>query len=352
MAKRLIFSDLHFGDPLCSFRKEAVTTGLRQFLRKDLRQVEELILAGDVLDANISTLTKAIGGQKEPGTWPRQMGFRAWLDFLLEGDEFTVGKIIYLPGNHDYIIWNILSTDRAFVQPISAGTMPGKLPLMNGVFPDAFIRGIAPGKIQNSFVVKYPDHEFSLAQRNVLVTHGHYFDEQQTLFKSLDELIEKAGGDKAKASKIFFIGAAQYQMIANAFSYLQGSREFVHKTYRTLSYLLDKINIFGKLKNKPINKAMLRAIEMYLSVFYKNQPDVVIFGHTHAAGRSSTQVLEKRGGKRLLDKVMEVWNIGSFIENPGENRAGSFILTDDEAPANGKISLFEVKLSGDVQRIL
>jgi len=33
MGKRLIFSDLHFGDPLCSLRREAVTTGLRQFLR-------------------------------------------------------------------------------------------------------------------------------------------------------------------------------------------------------------------------------------------------------------------------------------------------------------------------------
>lgn len=348
MARRLIFSDLHFGDPHCSLRRESVTTGLRQFLR-DLGQVTELILAGDILDANISTLTRAIEGVKGSGVWPKLMGFRAWLNFLFEGTAFQVGKIIYLPGNHDYIIWNILSADRVFVQPISTGKVPAELPLMSGVFPEAFIRGTAPEKIRNSFIVKYPDHEFPLAQRKVLVTHGHYLDEQQTLFKNLDELVSEEGGDVAKAVRKFFIGTAQYQAVANAISYLKRSREFVYKTYTTLSRLLDKINIIGRLRNQPINKAMLRAIEMYLLYFSKKQPDVFIFGHTHKAGRTSTQVLEKRGGKRLLDKVVEVWNIGSFLENPGENRAGSFILTDDDA-AKDKITLYEVTLSGTVQK--
>jgi UDP-2,3-diacylglucosamine pyrophosphatase LpxH len=127
MAKRLIFSDLHFGDPLCSFRREAVTTGLRHFLR-GLGQVNELILAGDILDANISSLTRAIEGVKGTGIWPKQMGFRAWLAFLFQGDEFKVEQIIYLPGNHDYKIWDILSTDRNFVQPISAGKKPTNSP--------------------------------------------------------------------------------------------------------------------------------------------------------------------------------------------------------------------------------
>lgn len=350
MAKRLIFSDLHFGDPECSFRKEAVTTGLRQFLR-DLGEVKELILAGDILDANISTLTKAIGKMKEPGAWPRHLGFRAWLDFLFEGDKFKVEKIIYLPGNHDYIIWNILSTDKVFVQPISSGRIPDKLPLMTDEFLKPFIRGVAPEKMRNNFVVRYPDHEFLLGRRQVLVTHGHYLDEKQTLFKNLDELINEEGGDTAKAIKKFFILTAQYQVVANAVSFMKGSREFVHLAYKTLSNLFDKIDIIGKLRNQPINKGMLRAIEMYLLYYSKKQPDVFIFGHTHAAGLSSTKVLEKRGGKRLLDKVVEVWNIGSFLENPGENRAGSFILTDDNAAPNREITLYEIKITGSIERI-
>lgn len=343
MPKRLIFSDLHFGDRQCSFRREEVTNSLRQFLR-GLGPVKELILAGDILDANISSLTRAIEGTKG------QMGFRAWLNFLFEGNDLKVEKIIYLPGNHDYIIWNILSTDRAFVQPLSTGGRPTKLPLMSGEFSDAFIRGVAPEAIRNSFVVKYPDHEFLVAQRQVLVTHGHYLDEHQTLFKNLDELISAQGGDVAKAIRKFFIGTAQYQTVANSISYLKGHREFVYKTYKTLSSLLDKINIIGRLRNQPISKAMLRAIEMYLFYFSKKQPDVFIFGHTHEAGLASTKVLESRGGTRLLDKVVEVWNIGSFLENSGENRAGSFILIDDEAPENEKIALYETNLTGSVQR--
>jgi hypothetical protein len=61
MAKRLIFSDIHFGDPSCSLSNKSVAEGLRSFLW-DLSEVQDLILAGDILDANISSLTRAIEG--------------------------------------------------------------------------------------------------------------------------------------------------------------------------------------------------------------------------------------------------------------------------------------------------
>lgn len=337
MAKRLIFSDLHFGDPQCSLRREAVTTCLRDFLRS-LGPVDELILAGDILDANISSLTTAIEGVKGSKTWPKQIGFRQWLSFLFADAGFIVNRIVYLPGNHDYIIWNILSTDRAFVQPISQGKVPTGLPLIRGEFSKAFIRGVAPKEWRDRFMVYYPDYEFSLSGRQILVTHGHYLDDKQTLLKDLDKLIRRAGGDEAKAVRKFFIGTAQYQAVANAISYLKGSRTLVEKVYKALDGFW---SMFGKLRNQPIDEEMLTAIDLYLRHFAKKQPDVFIFGHTHEAGHTFTHPSDKDGRK------VEVWNDGSFLEAVDRNLAGTFLLAEDNG--SGKITLFEVNLDGRIQ---
>ncbi len=287
MAKRLIFSDLHFGDTQCSFSKEAVTVGLRKFLR-GLGHVEELILAGDILDANISSLMIAIEGKKGKKAWPRQIGFRKWLYFIFERSKFTVDRIVYVPGNHDYVVWNILSTNKAFVEPISRGQIPGDLPLMESTFAHPFIRGLSPKKFQDKFMAIYPDYEFNLGKRKALVTHGHYLDETQTLFRNLKKLVKQEGNER-KPVKKFFKLTAQYQTAANAVSYVKESREFVEKAYKSISKLINTVNFIGKLRHKAIDLSMLKAIEMYLLYFRNRRPDVFIFGHTHEAGRSNTK---------------------------------------------------------------
>ena len=100
MAVRVILSDLHFGDRKCSLRREAVSKGFRKFLL-GLGRIKEVILAGDILDANIASLTQAIEGVRGSGTWPRRIGFRKWLSFTFGGRGVPVGRIVYVPGNHD-----------------------------------------------------------------------------------------------------------------------------------------------------------------------------------------------------------------------------------------------------------
>lgn len=341
MSIRVIFSDLHFGDPLCSLRREPVTQGLRDFLR-GLGGIDEVILAGDILDANISSLTHAIEG-KGPGPWPRQIGLRRWLAYMLEGSQLNVGRIVYIPGNHDYIIWNILSTDKAFVQPISNGEVPTDLPLTEATFPTPFIRGVAPQRMRDKFAVIYPDHEFDLAGRSVLVTHGHYLDEQQTLLKNLQKLVEKKGGNEAKAVRRFFIGTAQYQAAANAISYMNWTRVPTDEIHKRLGAL---IGFIGKLRNKPINSKMLKAIEMYLRYFRKKRPDIFIFGHTHKPGRKNTNALKR--SDRLISKDIDVWNDGSFVEDKTEGNAGSFIVTNDNPESGEAVKLYVVDLKGNV----
>jgi UDP-2,3-diacylglucosamine pyrophosphatase LpxH len=342
MAKRVIFSDLHFGDPSCSLSSQPVALGLRSFLWS-LGEVEDLILAGDILDANISSLTRAIEGKKSSGTWPKQIGFRHWLAHLFEDNRFDVKRIVYIPGNHDYIIWNILSTNEVFVDPISQGKVPTNLPLTEGTFPQPFVRGVAPDKVRERFIVVYPDYEVELGGRSVLVTHGHYLDETQTLFKNLAALVRKENGNQKKAIRKFFIGTAQYQAVANAVSYLKGSRELVERVYKGLSSCFDFI---GKLRDKGIDANTLTAIEMYLYYFRKKQPDVFVFGHTHKPAHTSTEAFG-HDKKRLIRKAIEVWNDGSFLASP-TRAAGTFLVADDGSLAGGSINLFEVNSKGVV----
>lgn len=310
------------------------------------RTSERVILAGDILDANISSLTRAIEGRQSSGSWPRQIGFRYWLTHLFAEDKFDVERVVYIPGNHDYIIWNILSTNKVFVDPISEGKVPTNLPLMEGTFPQPFIRGVAPPKVRDRFIVVYPDYEFDLAGRSVLVTHGHYLDEKQTLFRHLDALIEKEHGNKRKAIRKFFIGTAQYQAVANAVSYLKGTQQFVEKAYKSLSSIVDAV---GRLRNKQIDAGTLKAIEMYLCYFRNKKPDVFIFGHTHEAGRSNTATLGRDRARRLIEKDIEVFNDGCFLRSVSKRLAGTFIVADDSPESGSSVKLLEVDAKGRVR---
>ena len=129
---------------------------------------------------------------------------------------------------------------------------------------------------------------------------------------------------------------------------MKATRHFVEVTYKTISSIFDAI---GKLRDKPIDENMLKAIEMYLYYFRDKQPDVFVFGHTHKAGHSNTNTLGSGGAKRLIPKDIEVWNDGSFLGKGSKGRAGTFILTEDNPAAGKPIRILEVNSKGLVNKM-
>jgi len=231
------------------------------------------------------------------------------------------------------------------VAPLSKGKVPENLPLMSGHFRRPFIRGVVPPSMRDKFVVIYPDYVFSLGGRRILVTHGHYLDEKQTLFKNLDDLIRREKGNEARAVRKFFIGTAQYQAVANAVSYLKGTRDFVDKVHKTLSGLFDAVS---KLRHQPIDAEMLEAIELYLLYMRKGRPDIFIFGHTHEAAHTFTDAFQRTARKRRIRKVIEVWNDGCFVEKKRKKLAGSCLLAETDPSAGYLIRCFEVGPRGRI----
>ena len=125
------------------------------------------------------------------------------------------------------------------------------------------------------------------------------------------------------------------------------SREFVDKVHKKVSDFVDWFDIIGKLRNKPIDGEMLEAMEMYLYYFRKKKPDVFIFGHTHEAAHTTTA--SGRGErKRLINKVIDVWNDGCFIEDRN-GKAGTFIVVDDSQNPDAQIKPYEVNTKGGVR---
>ena len=100
----IVLSDMHFGMVESSVNRPEVIAGLKDFLSEQ-EHVDEIIFSGDLLDLNLSTFTKSIEGTEE------LFGFRPFLADLVGacGGWAESCKWVYVPGNHDYKVWNMLS---------------------------------------------------------------------------------------------------------------------------------------------------------------------------------------------------------------------------------------------------
>ncbi|OGP66107.1 MAG: hypothetical protein A2169_15895 [Deltaproteobacteria bacterium RBG_13_47_9] len=352
--KYLILSDLHFGVEETSLNRSLIIESLANYIAAK-GPWKSVIFSGDALDLNLSTFTISIEGKAEGGRMV--IGFREFLKRLYNS-PITVGTWVYIPGNHDYVIWNLLSVKKACVDILAKGEAMRSMnqPLKECVWEkgSAFISGVFPMEIRDKVTVEYPDHAIKYSGGKIVITHGHYLDPKQTLFKQLDKLIKEMGNVNRAVRKMF-IETAQYQAIANSISYTPEMRKFVSylfgpssiaKTFRQIAGKnignLSRIFPFSPLRDESINTGQLRAIEFYLRYFrdYRSPPDYFIFGHTHEQSRASTSQIQR--DKRLFpDKDIQVYNAGTFL--PKRNKAATFVVV--EIPTRGTPNVIPVCIS-------
>ncbi len=335
MSKHLVLSDLHFGTPQTSLNDQRVVSGLGEYMIKN-GPWESIIFSGDLLDLNLSIFKFAIEGCKTG--IPKIRGLRDFITGLFAqsknpGPKLSVANWVYIPGNHDYAVWNLLSTKEVCMDVLADGKILKTGPKMEGKWngKEAFISGIFPPDVREQVSVEYPDHVIPYGKNKggIIVTHGHYLDFKQTFFNNLKTL---TGAQELKGKvRSIFIETAQYQALAQAVSYTPGKRTLFDHLFgpnnplSILEYVTH--NIFNApLRDKPIDEEMLRAIELYLGMFreYKQLPEYFIFGHTHSPGRATTANI--RGTRSYPDRVVEVVNAGSFF--PNDNTAGSFVTIE------------------------
>lgn len=197
MAKVLavVMSDLHFGEEASVVHYgQKYKQGKQPLVNRivELTRVAQpggsipfLILAGDTVDFSLATVQDAIAD------------FRLFLEDVHE----CFDSFVYTPGNHDHHIWRTLQEQIFVVNRIhenrEIGTFPqeqigtikkGRISL-DGVAPEkqlgakTFLNDLLPPAARcKQFAVTYPNLflEFPNAERNMLITHGHFFEKVWT----------------------------------------------------------------------------------------------------------------------------------------------------------------------------
>lgn len=198
-----IISDTHFGDPSSVINSDCYFSKLKKALAP---QVDYLILVGDILDFSIASYDQAYAQASQ------------FFKRLLA--ETSVREIIYLAGNHDGDIWQIVQHERHVINKLRKNKPPesfehsvaGILDVrknsrsfgltLNGVTPNTdsnaskyggmFLdnitqkNGEAPLQDRIHFSFAYPNLYIVTETETVLVTHGHYL---MTYFTFLGEVV-------------------------------------------------------------------------------------------------------------------------------------------------------------------
>lgn len=219
--RALVLSDIHIGDPCGlalatngSFEPLRIRPELIDFLEraKKVPASQEgkkplLVLAGDVWDIAIDNIDEIA-----------TLSWRVFGELKEKGYLDSFESILFLPGNHDHALWTLLQTQTCIIRPmderakgIEAKVHPlphaqeALLDFNDGPHPELRIPGVKPPYEGNVFLtgftgnaikvnVSYPN--LAIRRRdgtNLLVTHGHFFEQMWTL---LSDLFVPAVGSK------------------------------------------------------------------------------------------------------------------------------------------------------------
>ena len=317
MSYSLVLSDLHFGDPRCSLHSMRVVQALAERLR-DFAPLQEIVLLGDILDLQLANWAQAIEGRFHDGPKKRAVGFRYFLNFLLQ--QTSAHRVVYVPGNHDYRIFDYHSVERYLLQPLREGRkLSGKISFFRK-FEGGFLQGIvaSPGK---EIQVVYPHYAIKVNGSRVIMTHGHFFDPTQAFSHEIGKVFGKRPGMTAdeirKLRHKYFRRVSLYQNVVSGFSMKKELRQLFSALYEPLSSV--KHMFRHKTRKTFVTPAMIRSIAMYVDYCCRRMKvDGVVFGHTHHPGAMMLH----------SGPVQHIWNTGTFLRESPSSPSGSFVTIE------------------------
>jgi UDP-2,3-diacylglucosamine pyrophosphatase LpxH len=313
----VVFSDLHFGDPRCTLHSMKTA---RHLLRKlsEFQPLQEIILLGDILDLQLANWAQALEGRFAGKLEKRAAGFRYFLNVLLK--ETGVRKVVYVPGNHDYRVFDYLSVERYLMGPLKRGKkLSGKI-----AFFRKFQKGFLQGIIEDANVslqILYPHYSMRIAKSRVILTHGHLFDPSQAFSHEVGKVFRESENlsreEIRKIRERYFRRVSLYQNVVSGLSMKKELRNWFSSLYEPLTAF--KQSWEHKSRKSFVTPAMRKSIEAY--VRYCCRPGKVqglIFGHTHKPGKIALS----------SGPVHYVWNAGTFLRESQKSPLGSFITIE------------------------
>ncbi len=203
--KLAITSDLHLGNLLCSLvewngNEYKEGSKYREFCEAAGTGNDYLILHGDILDFSVAGYENAYAAAKVFFT-------------LLQKDDIA-DQIIYLPGNHDYDIWNIVENEVNIILQTREEKIPRKFrTAVPGILddrtntdtPGLTLPGVGKRKEgthtygglfldhitdePSHFIFAHPNLYLASDEGTILITHGQYLDSYWSLLSKWAPII-------------------------------------------------------------------------------------------------------------------------------------------------------------------
>jgi UDP-2,3-diacylglucosamine pyrophosphatase LpxH len=317
MSYSLVMSDLHFGDPRCSLHSMRVALALVDRLR-EFSPLKEIVLLGDILDLQLANWAQAMEGRLLPPPATRAVGFRYFINFLLQ--ETGARSVVYVPGNHDYKIFDYHSVERYLIAPLREGRkLSGKISFFRS-FKNGFLQGIVT--VPDTIVrIVYPHYSIRLNKFRIILTHGHFFDPTQAFSHEIGKVFGATSGlTPAEINKLrhaYFRRVSLYQNIVSGFSMKKELRQMFSAVYEPFSSLKHRFR--HRMRKAFLTPAVIRSMESYITFCCRRMKvHGLIFGHTHRAGKALLQA----------GPVQYVWNAGTFLRESPNSPEGSFITIE------------------------
>lgn len=366
--KTAVLSDIHFGVKECTIgiavdshktRKKENTKEdfVNKFVKHLLNeQIESIILLGDIFDIHLSNLETAI--KKSSYFFQRLKTVK------------TLKEIIYIPGNHDHLLWFLhvferhvigqLKSDSGFTRKGGDFNVCSDIEKGYNVFVnnDSFLKNVfLPGQSEPNLevTVLYPFFKKKIGNSKYFFTHGHFFDKQQTIFYSLIKKLfpfaahvlrlDSSKINNANIDELELYCSPLYNMFS-MFGHTVDGRERMENIYK-------QVKDFEWAKSPDLDDKALRTRIKDFVILYGGQEgankyykvmDYLVFGHTHHADINMYFYPENKG--------LKIINTGCWISS---DKIGSFLIIDpnDKYPklmSMTKEGIYEHESSEDMRK--
>jgi UDP-2,3-diacylglucosamine pyrophosphatase LpxH len=292
----------------------------RLLVRKlsEFQPITEIFLLGDILDLQLANWAQALEGTIAGKFQKRATGFRYFLNFLLR--QTGARRIIYIPGNHDYRIFDYHSVERYLMSPLRQGKkLSGKIAFFRK-FQSGFLQGIIDVP-DVALQIHYPHYSMKLNQTRLILTHGHFFDPTQAFSHEVGKIFRKGENlSKEEIRKIreqYFRRVSLYQNVVSGLSMKRELRKWFTSLYEPLTAF--KQTWEHRKRKSFLTPAMRRSIEAYVRYCCRPAKKTsLIFGHTHKPGNAQL----------TSGPVQYIWNAGTFLKESASSPLGSFITIE------------------------
>jgi 3',5'-cyclic AMP phosphodiesterase CpdA len=171
--RRLIISDLHFGSGDALLGAPAAL----ERIEPELAWADELVINGDLLELVFTSLEEAVGAARP---------------FLALANRH-VGRVHYIPGNHDHHLVSLAGDERRFAEVLGAPA-----PALFAVEPaERLLRSLCPDA---EIVCAYPICELD----GMRITHGHYVAPHigSSEWRLMDRLAWRLTGESSRPDRL------------------------------------------------------------------------------------------------------------------------------------------------------